>query len=53
MMNAVATPEVDMLSSIPTPPMVVNITTLESRLTPRSETAMITASLAMLVDFGR
>ena len=53
MTNAVAIPESDMESNIPTPPIVENITIPESKLTAASEKAIIQQSTATFAFSSR
>ena len=52
-MNAVAIPEADILSSIPTPAIVVNITMPARILMNMSEKAMMIVSTTMFVSSSR
>ena len=51
--NAVAIPESVIESSIPTPPIVENITIPDKMLTAASESAIITQSFATFADSPR
>ena len=52
-MNAVAMPDADMLSSMPTPAIVVNITMPARTLTSMSEKAMMMVSTTMFESLLR